>query len=499
MQAYRRVINREAIADQPTANYSNAAGNELPVVDQIYHRVTDALSRGYQMSCPSCRQQGTKDSECMHIHCPTCGSDWCYCCGRFRLESGPVADRCRGCDSTAIYIERQPGWGSFALLGTGEDPKTGALWEFHKRVQTYYVRHIKEETPIDQWGRFVQAYPRTLVNTPTFGRHIMWDDLDSASPPVFGNSVENDLLWKLQNTQQQQQQQQQQRGPPTPPPLEEIGSFWEVFETTKGKTWFGALLFTVLFLILKWTISSSGLSILADTAVTATSFVGATYVLLWFTKFFAANPNHPIRQSLPEAFFLGKQNQPPFLSPNGRFRSSRQMHVYFWIGSIALGSLFICISNELGSIPVLIIMGTTILTLGLVCSALEITIGNVSPPPDLENEPQCGIYWSFALLSAIFVLCLAVGAGLMTYESYSKVRTIGVFLLSAGIGALAAEYVPRLFRRQDTIWMPLGPATRKRSYTIFLSVTIGSSLCWLGTLGAMVAGILVLVCGVVLS
>ncbi len=44
----------------------------------------------------------------------------------------------------------------------------------------------------------------------------------------------------------------------------------------------------------------------------------------------------------------------------------------------------------------------------------------------------------------------------MTYESYSKVRTIGVFLLSAGIGALAAEYVPRLFRRQDTIWMPLG-------------------------------------------
>ena len=63
MRAYRNVSIREAIADQLPANINNDdeeathTRNQLPVVDQIYHRVTEALSRGYQMSCPRCPQQ----------------------------------------------------------------------------------------------------------------------------------------------------------------------------------------------------------------------------------------------------------------------------------------------------------------------------------------------------------------------------------------------------------------------------------------------------------
>ena len=431
----------------------------------------------------------------MHMHCPTCGSNWCYCCGRFRLESGPTDARCRGCDSAAIYIENQPGWGSFALPGTGEDAKTGALWEFHRRVQAYYVRCIKEETRADQWGAFMQAYPSILENTPTFGRHIMWDDLDSARPPVFGNSVESDLLWRLQPALQQQRQQQR------PLQLEDVVSFKEVFETNEGKLWIAAFFFAVLFLLLKWTIDSSGIAVVADIAVALVSFVGVSYTLLWCSDFFAANPDHVVRMILPEAFFIGKLYQQPFLSSVGRFRSSRHAHVYFWVGSIALGSLFIGISKELGSNLVLRIIGTTVLTFGMVCCALEIAVGNKLPPPDLENERQCDIYRSLSLASTVFVLCLAVGAGLITGESsntYIKVRTFGAFLLCAGIGALAAEYVPRLFRG-DVIWMPLEDRTRKISYLIFLSVNLGSSLCWLGNTGALVTGILMLIFGVSLS
>lgn len=185
MASYRRVVYRQEFQEleqrqqqrqepqqQPQqhgpglAPLNNAQNGPTPL--QIFHRVTEALSAGYTINCPGCGAPGHKDNQCMHIHCDSCGNDWCYCCGRYRFESGPLAERCRGCDRGGLYLQNHNGWGDCAILD--EDPGTGALWEFHRRVQAYYVRRVKEGVPEQFWLPFQEEYPNILSNTPTFGK-----------------------------------------------------------------------------------------------------------------------------------------------------------------------------------------------------------------------------------------------------------------------------------------------------------------------------------------
>ena len=497
MGAFRRVNIQEANAAEQLngINADIEAGrndqDQIIDVDGIYRRVTDALSRGYQMRCPNCHQNGQKDTACVHMDCPSCGTHWCYCCGRFRGQSGPAgATRCPGCDSISIFLQGQPDWDSYALTEMGEDAKTGALWEFHRRVMAYYVRRIKEETPPAVWEEFRQAHPTVLENTPTFGRHILWDDLESAEPPVFGSAVEDDLLWRLPPLQQEQQEDVVAPGT--------TDGFWEVFKTDIGKIWITACCFSLFFLILRLILDAPGLAVVADSLIALTSFLGFSYILVWCADFFASHPNHATCRRLPsEAFFVGKFGQPPLVSSLGRFGNVR---VYFWVGSVALGSLLIGVFRELGSsIQTLQIVGTIILTLGLVCFALEFTIVNQSPIPRLQ-DPRPGAYNSFMAVSTVISLLIAVGAGLKTADA-RKVETTGVFLLCTGVGACSAEYFPRLLLGHNSpFWTPLDSKTVRISYVFSLSVTTGSALLWFGrsadNVGAFTGGIVIIVVGV---
>lgn len=60
----------------------------------------------------------------------------------------------------------------------------------------YLVRRVKDVTPHRDWETFQQRYQNILLNVPTQNRHILWDDLEDATPPVFGRSQPDDLLWK---------------------------------------------------------------------------------------------------------------------------------------------------------------------------------------------------------------------------------------------------------------------------------------------------------------
>jgi hypothetical protein len=62
----------------------------------------------------------------------------------------------------------------------------------------YFLQRIKQETSKELWHEFKTTYPHMLTGVPTTGRMIRWEELDEPSPPpVFGNTTEHDLLWKL--------------------------------------------------------------------------------------------------------------------------------------------------------------------------------------------------------------------------------------------------------------------------------------------------------------
>jgi hypothetical protein len=298
-------------------------------------------------------------------------------------------------------------------------------------------------------------------------------------------------MWKLPPLQQRQQDaeddEHRQQG------AEDPGSFWQVLTTDNGKMWIGLLFVSVLFLILRLSISSPGLKVVADILIALTSFAGFSYTLVWCANFVASHPTHELCQGISEALFLGKFGQVPLVSSGGRFGSAL---VYFWVGSIALGSLLIGGYKALGSsLPTLQILGVIVLVFGLTCFAIAFAVGNMSPTPQNNDD-----YTSFVLVSLCSLLLIAVGSGLKTANAMSA-KTAGIFLLCIGIGVFAAEYVPRLFRglAQYNVWMPLFHKTRRIGYIFFLSVTIGSALLWLGRyssgVGPSVGGIALIIFG----
>ncbi len=156
-----------------------------------------AVDEGLYIKCPNCHRACVKDDACMHVTCNTrgCGTQYCYCCGRERGHNSQNSRRCRGCDAINHFIDKQPGWEAFSI--GCEASGYGALNEFRRQRIAYFVRRIKEETVRTAWEAFERDYSHILTNVPTQGRYILWEELDSSRAPTFGNSSEEDLLWKL--------------------------------------------------------------------------------------------------------------------------------------------------------------------------------------------------------------------------------------------------------------------------------------------------------------
>lgn len=180
-------------------------------VDQLRAEVTEVLSRGGYVACPRCGVHGQKNDACMHMACP-CGASYCYCCGRRRegrWRGGRCSDANGRCDIFSPYLENNAGWGAFALRG--ESAGLGALHEFHRKRMAYFLRQLKETHPAHLWADLRRIYPGMLEDVPTSGRHIGWDEIDQALPPLFGSTRLGQLQWANRGRDARTEAQQQAR------------------------------------------------------------------------------------------------------------------------------------------------------------------------------------------------------------------------------------------------------------------------------------------------
>jgi len=179
-------------------------------IDLLKIDIQDALVRGCHVSCPVCRVDVQKDDACMHMTC-SCGITYCYCCGNERdadveyhedydaqQEQKGETIKCPrfGCDVPSPFLEDHPQWGGYALLN--ENAGTGALHEFHRQRQVYFLKNVKRKYKQDTWEELSKKEPELLNDIPTFGRSISWDydgEIENATAPVFGNTRVNKIRW----------------------------------------------------------------------------------------------------------------------------------------------------------------------------------------------------------------------------------------------------------------------------------------------------------------
>eukprot|EP01043_Picozoa_sp_COSAG02_P017414 COSAG02_NODE_789_length_17189_cov_23.034114_14_plen_487_part_00 len=206
--AYERASNRVAIikADEEQLRIQEQAlarirderarGVDNSSLDCLRRAVEIALDEGSTVRCPSCGTHAIKDGACMHMHCTSCRTQWCYCCGR---RSGRGAGECerrhsgRGCDSRSCFLEHNPGYKNMAIAANRESPGDGAREEFHRRRMMYFLRLVMEQTTQEAWATFIEANPDMLADTPSRGRSIRWEDIPTATHPLFGQTTADQL------------------------------------------------------------------------------------------------------------------------------------------------------------------------------------------------------------------------------------------------------------------------------------------------------------------
>ena len=181
----RRVEQENRVAGAKTSA-------EVDALAELSTRVVAALTEGSSIRCPSCGVHAVKDDACIHMDsCPCQAGSWCFLCGRL---SGSAAGQCPrypqpgGCDQQGLFLEQMQGWGEFAL--PGESPAYGAQQEFLRRRQACYVRRVMEETDPQLWKQLRDKSPGLLIDCPTPGRKIEWDDVASAEFPLFGGNLQ---------------------------------------------------------------------------------------------------------------------------------------------------------------------------------------------------------------------------------------------------------------------------------------------------------------------
>ena len=195
--SYNQAVGRMAVhrneEEQQAASelQQQSRYNQKNSMDLVLRAVQEALSLGGRMKCPVCRHHGDKDDGCMHIQCGHCGHRWCYCCGRSREN---LTTRCR-CDARSANLERNAGWANMNRMD--ESDGYGALHEFHRRRMIYFVQKVKAAVPLELWESFRATHGDCLMETPTIGRCILWNEIDSGVPDMlFGETNHvNQLAW----------------------------------------------------------------------------------------------------------------------------------------------------------------------------------------------------------------------------------------------------------------------------------------------------------------
>ena len=57
----------------------------------------------------------------------------------------------------------------------------------------YFLRLVMEQTTQEAWATFIEANPDMLADTPSRGRSIRWEDIPTATHPLFGQTTADQL------------------------------------------------------------------------------------------------------------------------------------------------------------------------------------------------------------------------------------------------------------------------------------------------------------------
>ncbi len=351
--------------------------------------IQEALTKGTTVSCPKCKTKGEKDDQCMHITCQTCGTNWCYCCGRERgSEGAAMCTKENGCDATSAYLENQPGWNRFSI--GDESQGQGALHEFHRRRIAYLIKQIKQNTDPELWINLRTQYPDVLDNVPTFGRCIDWDSIDDAIIPTFGRTQALDVKWnvdgnemlnslceQIKNAIENQKRNEIQKNPIS---LLQQRFAQSVLHGISRSQWilFGLQLIPLVALI------SSAIIIEESTAkmwsLIGSCIYGACLLAYLITKAidwrYAVLLYEEDEMVLPcaEVQFCGSPAEFPYLSSTGRWSSYRYYYLILLSGCLIIGPVLIVRHNFYK-------IGVTILSFVVTVFGIGTFVINLSPPP----------------------------------------------------------------------------------------------------------------------
>lgn len=473
--ASRRVMYQEIQQDvQGEVSTPDSSGTEGEddnasldaAIEAIKHRVQLALNRGAIVACPQCRQPGIKNAHCIHIRCHICATSFCYCCGRTRESSAESSIRCRGCDAVDSRLEMQPDWNTFAI--GSESAAYGALHEFHRQRQAYFVQDVKMSTIPYQWQAFQAANPNILKDVPTPGRRIKWDELDSPIvPPCFGATRERDLLWAIRprlnptDVEQGDDELTEQNNEPEVVPETVLVPWSQVFRSRGGIQWIFLTVATVTLVAtgLYFGFFSYVTYYGAVLGITGVLFYNTTiFLLLRMSDFFQLNPHHFVARWVPEVQFVGRRHQDdgqegPYFSASGRWRQLRRNQLACPMMGVTVGGYLFGLSlvtdSKLGGA-----FGLLFLVPVLNTAFLQSIILNYEPLPPLDIDRQTTPIFFAQMMTTLHLhqFLIGLGAAFLYCELSPALDSAGIFLMMLCSGQTLAEILPRF--RSEVFFIP---------------------------------------------
>lgn len=439
-----------------------------------------------------------------------CGAKWCYPCERYR---GDTPECCRanvGCDARDAYLQNQPGWQSLPRQN-GESAGDAACMEFHRQKIRYYIRRIKDSTAPSIWASFQRNFADILTNIPTEARHITWEELsrpEAALPPVFGNTTERDLAWRLPLiTPDVRATNGGVPEPPEPtnpgfdmemdrnaPQGENAGDgrapeillppFSDLFTSGRfGRQWTGLAALTCLLLVIRWFgVGSTNFKTVAHTFLAIVCYGGFSTLLLYLADYHTIHRNTTLRY-FADRQILGRYGEEdfPYLSQLGRWSEHRHTYVRFLVGGITLGSLFV---GQSGTRPagdgfregLFLGMGTSILTLVLTSWTWLTMLVNMTPKPETPRAASC----FKSVVQILFLWTLTLSSGLGFTVSNTQFAPIGKVLIALGVSGLFSEYLHRALTH-GIFWDQAYYVARVvRVYFVSVGLSLGVTLLHIG-------------------
>jgi hypothetical protein len=381
---------------------------------------------------------------------------------------------------------QHPNWNAFAI--GSESAAYGALHEFHRQRQAYFVQDVKMSSIPYQWLAFQATYPNILNDVPTPGRCIKWEELETTIvPPVFGNSQPRDLLWALRPRFNPADPAQGSTEDMTAPanvaetiPETVLVPWSGVLCSHRGLGWIFLLLATIWVFatgIYFDLLSKEYWAALAIVLSMTLFYHTALFLLLRIADYFELHPDTFLSRNLPEVAFVGRRRhadnaEGPYFSASGRWRHGRRNRLarpllLLTIGLILLSLSLTSSSPFMGALALLFIVP--------VCNTalLQTSILNFVPLPPLVEYPQPNPMPFSHMMQTLWILQIltGIGAAFILSEIDSSPSATGVFLVMLGVGLTIATLLPRICSEQFYAPRPRA-MDQSRSFWIGLVVSL---------------------------